>query len=275
MKKAKGRDIKGRFREIIADPLNLLIRRHARAGAVEGDLVVLHNGNKVPFTGEDAYYGELSDILIINRGVHEPLEEYVFQQLLDTGLPTAPLMLELGAYWGHYSMWLKLMRPQASVVLVEPDKRNLRVGQANFARNGFKGEFIRAAVGTGRFEVDAFLKDKGVERLDILHSDIQGAEGEMIEGAMEALTAKRIDYLCISTHSNALHYGLCERLSGLGYRLEASSDFEAETTSFDGFLFASSPLREPVLKRYVGAGRLELEQMTPRQNIERLAAMIE
>jgi hypothetical protein len=30
--------------------------------------------------------------------VHEPLEEYVFQEVLRT-MPEAPMMLELGAYW--------------------------------------------------------------------------------------------------------------------------------------------------------------------------------
>jgi len=44
--------------------------------------VILHNGIRVPVGGELACYGEFSDILVINRGVHEPLEEYCFQELL-------------------------------------------------------------------------------------------------------------------------------------------------------------------------------------------------
>jgi hypothetical protein len=42
--KAKASDFRGRFREIVADPLNLLIRRDPRAGMIEGDQVILHNG---------------------------------------------------------------------------------------------------------------------------------------------------------------------------------------------------------------------------------------
>lgn len=102
--KAGASDFHGRFREIVSDPLNLLIPRHPLAGTMDGDHVVLHNGNRVPLQGPGAYYGNFSDILVINRGVHEPLEEFAFQTVL-TGLPAQPTMLELGAYWGHYSMW--------------------------------------------------------------------------------------------------------------------------------------------------------------------------
>ena len=72
-----------RYRESICDPLNLLIKRVPKAGYVDGlGCVILHNGNRVPVAGELAYYRDFSDILIINRGVHEPLEEYCFQQVL-------------------------------------------------------------------------------------------------------------------------------------------------------------------------------------------------
>jgi len=98
--KASSDDLLGRFREIVSDPINLLIERVPDAGIVEGGLVVLHNGNRVPFSGAGAYYEGFSDILVINRGVHEPLEEFVFQELLKA-LPERPSMIELGAYWAH------------------------------------------------------------------------------------------------------------------------------------------------------------------------------
>jgi hypothetical protein len=63
------------------------------AGVVEGDPVFLHNGLRVL----GAYYGPFSQLLAINRGVHEPLEEFVFQEVLKR-LPAAPSMIELGAY---------------------------------------------------------------------------------------------------------------------------------------------------------------------------------
>ena len=96
MGKAAPSDFLGRFREVISDPLNLLIERVPAAGFVEGDLVYLHNGLRVPVAGPGAYYGPFSQVLVLNRGVHEPLEEYVFQQVLKR-LPDGPSMIELGA----------------------------------------------------------------------------------------------------------------------------------------------------------------------------------
>src|ERR1700721_4435320 len=138
MGKAAASDFLGRFREIISDPLNLLIERVPLAGFVDGNLVYLHNGLRVPIAGPGAYYGPFSELLVINRGVHEPLEEFVFQEVLKR-LPDDPSMIELGAYWGHYSMGFKKERPNGEVILFEPEPGCLKAGQDNFARNGFQG----------------------------------------------------------------------------------------------------------------------------------------
>ena len=163
-----------RFREIISDPLNLLIRRVPSAGMTQGEYVTLHNGNVVKFKG-GSYYGKFSEILVINRGVHEPLEEYIFQQVLDfiKNSSMAPIiMLELGAYWGHYSMWAHSVLPETRTILVEPDKKNIEIGRQNFLANSFKGTFLNEFVGASYFCVDTFMADQGISRLTILHSDI-------------------------------------------------------------------------------------------------------
>jgi hypothetical protein len=252
--KAVDSDFGGRFREVISDPLNLLIERVPKAGLLEGNEVYLHNGNRVPITGPEAYYGQFSSVLVFNRGVHEPLEEYVFQELLKH-LPPSPRMIELGAYWAHYSMWLKRVRPQATVIMVEPDAGNLAAGQANFARNGFEGEFIQMLVGNGGWELDQFFASRGLSHLDILHVDIQGAEGALLNGGRKTLGASQIDYLFVSTHSQELHRGVAEELTRHGYRVEVSSDFDNETTSYDGFLFAASSTTQPVFRNFNHFGR--------------------
>lgn len=269
MTKADETDCLGRFREIVSDPLNLLIQRHPLAGTVQDGLVYLHNGHLVPAAGPAAYYDNFSYILVINRGVHEPLEEYVFQELLKI-LPQAPVMLELGAYWGHYSMWLKQARPQATVYLVEPDASNLAVGVENFRRNGYEGHFFQEFVGLGKFEVDAFLRDNAIARLSVLHVDIQGYEDEMLSGGSAALQGKRIDYIFVSTHSQALHEHVRSRLGGYGYRIEISSDFDNETTSFDGFLCASSPEAKPLFDSFRTLGRTQIAAARPAEVIESL-----
>jgi hypothetical protein len=73
MLKAADSDFVGRFREVISDPLNLLIERVPEAGFLEGNEVCLHNGNRVPAAGTGAYYGQFSTLLVLNRGVLEPL----------------------------------------------------------------------------------------------------------------------------------------------------------------------------------------------------------
>lgn len=271
--KADATDYLGRFREIVSDPLNLLIRRHPLAGTVEDGFVHLHNGNMVTLTGQHSYYGDFSNILVINRGVHEPLEEYVFQELLHT-LPPAPSMLELGAYWGHYSMWLQKKRPNASVYLVEPDEGNILAGQYNFQQNQIEGEFIQAFVGQGQFEVDAFMRTRKLSHLDILHSDIQGFEIEMLDGSTSTLDNKLVDYIFVSTHSQELHETVIGKLTLHGYRVEVTSDFDAETTSYDGLIFASSPSVGALFEGFKPFGREQLFDIQPDQIVQGLTTIL-
>ena len=268
--KAKSADFLGRFREVISDPLNLLIERVPMAGVVEGTDVYLHNGNRVPIEGDDAYYGSFSKLLVINRGVHEPLEEYVFQQLIKI-LPEAPLMIELGSYWAHYSMWLKKMRPQATVILIDTDAAYLTTGANNFRRNGFGGEFFQAFVGTGHLEIDSFRESRMLPKIDVLHVDIQGFELEMLKGCQNSLSEERVDYLVVSTHSQEKHFGVVTTLAGLGYRIEVTSELDNETTSFDGFVFASSRNAQKVFqKEFVPLGRTTIVECSPARLLQHL-----
>jgi hypothetical protein len=235
--------------------------------------VWLHNGNRVPVEGRNAYYGRFSDVLVINRGVHEPLEEYVFQEVL-RAMPDEPTMLELGAYWGHYSMWMKRRRPRSRVFMVEPEGRNLEAGRANFARHGYEGTFIQAFVGKGRFEVDRFMSEQGYPRLNILHSDIQGFEIEMLKGAGQSFSRQLIDYAFISTHSQGLHDEVVAELSASGMRIDASSGFDFETTSYDGFVFASRAALPPILPTFNPIGRLALLQRSPAELVSYLASQL-
>ena len=267
--KADPMDFIGRFREIVSDPVNLLLERVPEAGTVIDGHVVLHNGNRVARSGPMAYYDSFSDILVINRGIHEPLEEYVFQEVL-RHLPETPVMLELGAYWGHYSMWLKKHRPRAEVYLVEPKSENLDVGRANFALNGYEGHFLQAFVGKDGFQIDAYLQRTGISHLTVLHSDIQGYEVEMLDGASRTLDAGLVDYLFVSTHGQTTHGKVCDQLKAKGYRVEIAADFLYDTTSFDGFVLAVHPDLPPVFTDWAPLGRTAIVQATPRILVESL-----
>jgi len=261
--KAIPSDMFGRFREIVSDPINLLIWRSPNAGQVTPDhFVHLHNGLRVPVSGENAYYGNFSLILTINRGVHEPLEEFVFQEVIKF-LPEAPTMLELGAYWGHYSMWLKKARPAASVRLVEPEMANLQVGFNNFSQNGLEGEFLQSFVGKGQFEVDEYMKKMDAHSINVLHCDIQGYELEMLEGARGTLSGQKVDYVFISTHSQELHAGVIGALKEYGYNIEVESDYALGSTSYDGLVFASRPGVASVFNGFSPMQRVQLEGAQP------------
>ena len=214
----------------------------------------MHCGTQVPVSGPNAYYGEFSKILVFNRGVHEPLEEFVFQSLIPFLPPTAR-MIELGSYWAHYSMWLKTKRPAAVVTMVEADELGLKAGRSNFEHNGFEGNFIHAFVGAGGFELDKYFATTGVPKIEVVHADIQGYEAQMLDGARKSLDAKLVDYLLISTHSQHLHHLVCQTLQKNGYRVEVQADFDNETTAMDGFVFASSPCARPIFENFKLMGR--------------------
>ncbi len=266
--KAAADDFLGRFREIVSDPLNLLIERDPRSGTVEDGAVWLHNGNRVP---ADCYYGRFSEILAINRGVHEPLEEFIFQQVMRL-MPADPTMLELGAYWAHYSMWMKRKRSTAKVFMVESDPVNLQVGRANFALNSFEGAFISAKVGHADFQVDQFMSSQGHPQLAILHSDIQGFESEMLDGCAETFSRGLIDYAFVSTHSQTLHAEVIDKLTNSGMRVEVSADFENETTSYDGLVFSSRSSLPPVFSEFAPMGRREINKSSSEKLISYISA---
>jgi len=253
-----------RYREIVSDPLNVLIRRVPDAGYItKAGCVILHNGNRVPIQGKYAYYKSFSDILIINRGVHEPLEEYCFQSVLEKINSSAPVMIELGAYWSHYSMWLKRRYPSSVCYMVEPDENNLECGRQNFKINGFDGVFVKALVGDGGFQLDRFVEDRGLESIEILHSDIQGHEVKMLEDARRFLGAQKAKYIFISTHSNDLHGAVIDLLKKYAYRVEVESDFETHTTSSDGFVFASAPTVPAIFENFHPLGRVDIAKSSP------------
>ena len=256
--KAEARDFVGRFREILMDPLNLLITRVPSAGLVGQDgLVTLHNGLRVPRSGPGAYYGEFSAILELNRGVHEPLEEFLFQEVL-ARIQSPGLMIELGAYWAHYSMWAKLRHPRLRCLMVEPDPKHIEAGRANFARHGMHGRFIEDDVGPSGFNLDRFLARPGRERLDILHADIQGAETHLMESGAQSFRRHAVEHLFLSTHGQGIHLRCLEALRGFGYTVIAEADPDTATTSFDGFIMAVAPHRAAGWPRMPLLGRARL-----------------
>ena len=264
-----------RFREIISDPLNLLIKRVPEAGYMNEKLeLTLHNGNIVCNDRESSYYGAFSDILMINRGVHEPLEEFCFQELLKEHVNQKEknlIMLELGAYWGHYSMWFKSFFPNAKCFLVDSNIKNLNIGKKNFEINSLEANFINQSVLSNDFTIDDFFKNNMIEKIFLLHSDIQGLELEMLQNSKLSLKDKLIDYLMISTHSGKLHMDCIDEIKKHNYEIDIVSEPDFHSTAQDGFILARKKNCRPIRFDTNLMGRVEIANSSPENLIDYLS----
>ena len=234
-------------------PDQKLIPRVAGAGKVKGGRQIMHNGVQV-LAG--SYYGHwIRTMLEQTGGVHEPQEERVFSEVMKF-MPPKATMIELGAYWGFYSIWFHKLVAQPTCYLVEPMLSHMNYGKKNFQINSAKGHFTQAFVGgkSGTMEntpmicVDDFVAEHAIEHIDILHVDIQGAEVDMLHGAVRTLARKAIDYIFLSTHSNELHAGCKRFLEEHDFVILASANID-ESYALDGVLVArraDKPGLEPV-----------------------------
>ncbi len=238
-------DCQRRIKDVLRAPDNRHIPRVPNAGAITHGRQVMHNGLSIL---PGSYYGVPMQIMLKkNRGVHEPQQERVFGEVLKHLHPKG-VMIELGSYWAFYSMWFQKEIEQASCYLVEPDPRYLESGKKNFELNGMKGTFIQCYVGGSsaiaesgdRFVcVDDLIREYRIDHVDILHSDIQGGECDMLRGASQSIEANKIDYLFLSTHSNRLHYECKAFLEDRSFVILASADTE-QSYSADGLIVAKS-----------------------------------
>lgn len=246
--KGKGKNFEERFKDIISDPNNLFIKRHPDSGKCESGVITLHNGLKVY---DNCYYDKFSEILKLNLGVHEPSEERAFGYVLDK-ISDNSTMIELGSYWAFYSSWFKSKKQQSRVFCVEPNVRNLKSGIDNFKLNNVEGEFYNNIISNDGMKIDEFCNNKNINFIDILHSDIQGAEMTMLNQIEQMLKDKKINYIFLSTHSNSLHEDCLNYLTKNDYRTICQCDFENQTFQFDGFILACPSSNQEIKEFYIG-----------------------
>ncbi len=227
-----GAIFKERFIDILSDPNNLFIERCPKAGTMDGDYIYMHNGIKIH---KCSYYGEFSNIFTSNKGCHEPSEERMFQEVLKF-MPKGAIMVELGSYWAFYTMWFHKVVPNAKNYCIEPNLENLQYGVNNCNENKVKAKFTQMAISCNNFP--PYLESKNINYIDLLHSDIQGHELDLIYSIKPMLREKRIRYLFISTHSNKIHYEIIDILKECNYRIVTSADFDDETFCYDGIIVA-------------------------------------
>ena len=225
------------------------IPKVARAGEVFRENAttyqLMHNGVKIV---KDCYYAPwISDIIYGLRGHHEPQEERVFYEVLKY-IPGNATMIELGAYWGYYSLWFSQAIPGARNYLIEPDKELLAIGKENFLLNNKTGFFYNGYAGarvnddanyqgTELILIDPFLAKENIDHVHILHSDIQGAELEMLKTCEQSIQSKKIDYFFVSTHSDEIHENCLKFLKRHKYMIIAEHTM-SQSVSYDGLIVA-------------------------------------
>ena len=246
-----------------------LIPKVDDAGAVRDEggvrVQVMHEGSRIV---EGCYYGHwMTEIIRRLRGHHEPQEERVMHAILERlhadRADRSPVVLELGAFWAYYSIWaMRLLGARA--VLVEPDPSNLEAGRANLALNDLDAVLVNAAVGGPHgsratlecesdgirrtlpvISVPGLMEDHGLDRIDLLLVDVQGAEVDVLERAAEAVRDGGIRFLVVSTHHHLIsgdpltHQRCVELLEAAGAHIIAEHTV-GESYSGDGMVAAAT-----------------------------------
>lgn len=228
---------------------------------------LMFNGIKIL---EDCYYGDwIKKLIRLMNGHHEPQEEKVFNEVLKF-IPDNAVMIELGSYWAYYSLWFNSVVKGAHNYCIEPDPKNILIGMNNFRLNNRRADFTQAALGSNseqniefidwdynkhlvnQVSIDDFCKQKKLDRINILHSDIQGFEVEMLKGSKKMLEDDKIDYLFISTH-RGVHEKIIEILSSYNNLEIILEHSRLESFSGDGLVVAKS-------KRVNGPKKIEVSK---------------
>ncbi len=239
------------------------VPRAPRAGQVQilldqTRVQIMHNGTRVL---ADGYCGEWMTRLIERcHGCHEPQEERVFHEVM-ARLPSDATMIELGGYWAFYTLWFLSGGKQRRAIVVEPDPKHLRVGEMNARLNGLSPTFVHAFLGSkpspavlfsteesGEVRVPCLtvpllMEVQTIERLDILHCDIQGAEFNVLCSCKELFERGLIHFVFVSTHDfrisgDSLTHQRCLAFIRIcGGRIIAEHDVH-ESYSGDGLIVA-------------------------------------
>jgi hypothetical protein len=160
-------------------------------------------------------------------------------------------MIELGSNQAYYSMLFKaILKGQDTLnLMIEPTDEYMARGKHHFSINNYDGIFINKCIGkrwiahSYDFEkketsVDKLIEDYKIEKLDVLHSDIDGAEFTMLEGATESLKNKKIEYAFILTHYLGMHEECLKFITQFDY--DILLDHREETVGGDRLIIIKS-----------------------------------
>lgn len=194
-------------------------------------------------------------------GAHEAAKMALIQKLLRPGMT----FLDIGAHKGYFSLLAaKLMNDQGAIYAFEPNSDNCGWLEKSIALNGYTSiNVVPIALadrnetrhlftgkksghhslvydqGLGRTSVtvrrlDDFLKERGVQRVDIIKIDVEGVEVEVLRGATELLAS--IDPKIVIDVNNTDRPRLFDILFKFGFRLFDYSSPDMKIISREEFL---------------------------------------
>lgn len=209
--------------------------------------------------GDLQFHCDLRDLLmreVCLTGCYEPQETTLVQHLLAPGMT----FVDVGANWGYFTLVAAhLVGSSGRVLAVEADPRAARTVRENVARNSLAhvtvieaaasdvtGSLLMQSYGSGDDDssnfglamtpiredggrsfavsarpLDDCLDECGIEHVDLMKIDIEGAEARALTGLQRHLAAGQIDRLIVELHPEPLRRAgtSCERvISTLGDR---------------------------------------------------------
>jgi FkbM family methyltransferase len=213
-------------------------------------------------------------------GRYEPQETALLLLLLRPGMT----FVDVGANWGYFSLTAaQIVGATGRVISVEADPRACRTLRANFARNALEcavvlemaasdrmgtlqlQEYEPDASDSGSYGVtttttiveggrtfnvaartlDEALDEAGVDRVDLLKMDIEGAEARALAGLRRRLSERRIDRILLEVHPQHLR------------DQDSSAELVAGELRAQGFAVSTID-HSPSAARRVAAGRLDV-----------------
>jgi FkbM family methyltransferase len=145
-----------------------------------------------------------------------------------------PVLIDMGAHIGAYSIWAYSKNKTATIISLEPDPRNFRLLKKNIKHNNIKNIHpVFACVSEKTGPVDFFLNKRnpmasslvirnvskikssgftikdiiekfGLTKIDVLKLDIEGAEFDILLG-LDKRTLNMIDFIDVEYHLVAGH----------------------------------------------------------------------
>lgn len=187
--------------------------------------------------------------------VHEDEYQIFYKTLERINSKENPVMVEIGSWWGFWSLTFRKKFPQGKNYLIELGKRHISVGLRNFQLNNFSethywgGFYLKNSDSTinvkGSYDFDyneneyfdksilgnklgpqlEFIDIYSIEHLneiDLLHMDIQGSELPIIENLKAEypwILDEKLKNIIVATHSVDIHRKLENIFNEFGFKV--------------------------------------------------------